>query len=170
MSNRPLFEARDFYSIQPPMAGATGTAPGVVVLASGTGAVLVDLTTVPGCRLNAALTPGNDAYNPNATGHFLFVQATGADVYFVFGPSIASVSAGNAPSSSAVSTVDASGNVTLVAGGTLCAKDGTLYRYRIPKSVGTRDDADVGASSPARYLAFLTATGSGTFRIYQGSP
>lgn len=153
------------------MAGGTGTAPGVVAIAATSSAGALDLTQVPGSKLNAAKQLGNDAYNPNPTGHFLFMEADGTDIYVVFGPSLASISAGNAPLSTAVSTVDGSGNLTLVAQGALKLVNGTFYRFLLPPNIGTRDNADVGAFSPARFLGFVTASGtSGTLRVYQGSP
>lgn len=171
MSQRPAFEARAYFTILPPLAGGSGTAPGVIAIAATSSAALLDLTTMPGARVNAGLTAGNDSYNPNPTGHFLFMEADGTDVYIVFGPSKASVSAGNAPLSSAVSTVDANGVLTQVAQGCLKLVNGTFYRFLLPANTGTRDDSDVGTLSPARWLGFVTASGTtGTLRIYQGSP
>lgn len=169
VSQRPAFEARDYFSILPPMAGATGTTPAVIALSASNSQVTIDLTTLPGSHMNDGLPLGNDIYNPNPTGHFLFMQPDGGDVYVAFGPSVASLTTSNALSTSAVSTVS-NNAVTQVAGGTLCLKNGVLYRFKIPKSQGTRDDADVGASSPARFLGFIMATGTATLRLYQGSP
>lgn len=170
MSHRPGFEAREFFDILPPIAGAAGTAPAATCLAAGTVQVTVDLTTIPGSPVNAALAAGNDAYNPNPLGHFLFLQADGADIYVAFGPSVASLTGGNALSASAVSTV-ANNVVTPVAGGCVLVKNGIQpIRFRLPANQNTRDNADVGVYSLARYLAFLTATGSGTLRIFQVGP
>lgn len=170
MSHRPGFEAREFFDILPPIAGASGTAPAAICLAAGTGQVTVDLTSLPGSQLNAALAPGNDAYNPNPLGHFLFLQADGADIYVAFGPTLASLTGGNALAPATPSTV-ANNVVTPVAGGCILLKNGIQpARFRLPANTNTRDNADVGASSPARFLGFLTSTGSGTLRLYQVGP
>lgn len=170
MPDRPSFEAREFFTVLPPIAGSTGTLPAVVALSASGTQVTIDLTTIPGSYVYNALDVSNDAYNPNPLGRYLFMQADGGDIYFAFGPTVASLTGGNALSTSAVSTV-ASNAVTLVAGGCALLKNGLPpIRFRLPGDFGTRDNADKGKNSLARYLGFLTATGTSTLRIYQVGP
>jgi hypothetical protein len=168
MSGRSSSVDAQFFYEMPPMVPATGTATATVAMAAGTALVIADLTTMPGTAAKAVLTIAADDYNPNPTGHFVYCEAVGADIYVGFGPTFASLSA---LSATAVSTVNGTtGAVTLVAGGSFCIPQGKAVRFRIPSSQGTRDNADVGASSPARFIGFLTLANTGILQVYQSSP
>ena len=117
---------------------------------------------------NALLDASNDAYNPNPTGHFIYLEAQGADCYVAFAAAYADLSAISATTPSTVA--GGTGVVTGVAGGTFCIPQGKAVRWRIPPNQNSRDNADVGAVSYARFLGFLTATGSGLLQVYQSSP
>jgi hypothetical protein len=163
-------EAQQWFYELPPMVKGSGTETACFNFAAGQSAVIVDLTSYPvGTQAKASITIGNDDYNPNPTGHFLYLEAQGCDIYVAFGPSFASLSG---ISATAVSTVNGStGVITPVTGGTFCIPQGKAVRWKIPPSQGTPDNADVGASSPARFLGFITTTGtSGILQTYQSSP
>lgn len=156
--------------IMPPMAPHATTPPAVCALAATTTAVIVDLTTMWGTAAKAGLTPGNEDYNPNPIGHYLNVQADGGDIYIAFGADVASLAG---ISATAVSTVAANA-ITAVAGGTLKIPNGSTLPVKIPigapPAAAQYDNADVGKYSPARFLGFLTAAGTGTLRMWQSSP
>lgn len=162
-------EAQQFFHELPPMMPATGTLTATMNFAATTSVAIVDLTQCPGTRARASISIGSDDYDPNPTGHFLYLEAQGCDIYVAFGPTFASLAS---LSATAVSTVDGTtGKPTQVAGGSFCIPQGKAVRWRIPPSQGTPNNADVGAASPARFLGWITAAGtSGILQTYQSSP
>lgn len=166
MSQRPGFEARNFFDFLPPVVAAAGT--GITVLATSAALVVVDLTSLPGHQVNAALDQSNDQWNPNPLGRYLYVQADTVDAFIAFGPTAASLAA---LSATAVSTV-AANKVTQVAGGCIrvpaSASPGWM-RFQLPGDFNTRDNVDKGASSLARFLGFISAS-AGFIRLYQCGP
>lgn len=159
--------------IMPPMTAASGATPAVCPLAASTGQVTVDLTTMWGTAAKSGLTAGNEDFDPDPIGHYLSLQADGADIYVAFGPDVGSLTGGNALSATAVCTVTNNAIVKVV-GGTLKITNGFTAQFKLPigapPTAGQYDNADVGKYSPARFLGFLTAAGTGTLRMWQSSP
>src|ERR1700761_5433951 len=83
--------ARQYYWTFPPLVDGNGT-PNVVALPASATLSVVDLTTVPGIPLTAA-DRSQVALEPNPIGHFVTMDAQGGDIYYVFGPSLASFTA-----------------------------------------------------------------------------
>ncbi len=170
MAGRHTNETHQSDWIMPPMAPHATTPPAVCALSASNTAVVVDLTTMWGTAAKAGLTAGNEDYNPNPIGHYLSIQADGGDIYVAFGADAASLAG---LSTSAVSTV-ANNKITAVAGATMKIPNGYTFQTKIPvgapPTAAQSDNADPGLYSPARFLGFLTATGTATLRMWQSSP
>lgn len=153
--------------IMPPMNG------GVTCLAASSTEVDVDLQSLAGTPAKAALTVGNEDYNPNPIGHYLNLQADGGDVYVCFADSLAHL---GSLSTTATSTVTSNkATTTSTAGGTVKIPNGTTLQVKLPigapSTPAKADQTDVGIFSPARFLGFLCATNvTATLRIWQSSP
>jgi hypothetical protein len=160
-------------SILPMMSSDSAAVCSGAVVATSTSVVVVDLTTVLGL-IPEMPTPGGipGSTGANPLGNFLSLQAEGADCYIVFGPTFASVSSGKVPSPTATNTVNGStGAVTqrnqicfyLPAG---CEQD-----YNLPLGPGAPGaSGGYGAGSQCRFLAVITATGTGYLRMWQSNP
>ncbi len=173
MAGRNTSETRQSDWIMPPMAFAGGANPAVCALAASTAQVTVDLTSMWGTAANVNLNISNEDYNPNPIGHYLSLQADGGDIYIAFSGTVANLTGGNAIDPNAVSTV--SGNaIAAVRGGCLKIPNGYIAQFKLPGSnfgpPATYDNADRGITSLARYLAFRTAAGTATLRMFQSSP
>lgn len=88
--------------------------------------------------------------------NFVTIFADAADLGIVFGPSAASVSAGNAPVLATVGTVSGAGAYTAAAG--TC--------FRIPAGQSARFHLQRGVDAFMGYVA----SAAGTCRLYQSSP
>ena len=116
---------------------------GMVAVAVTTGTGVLDLTKLLAQAQNLATNGGRQA--GGIDGQFITIEADGADVGIVFGKAIADVTAGNAPSLTAVGTkCDASGIYTDAAG--IC--------FRIPsgQNISVRPRAQDGPVSRLRRL------------------
>lgn len=166
MAGRSSNETLQSDWIMPPMLG------GISCFAAGTSEVDVDLTKLAGSPAKSAINQGADDWNPNPMGHYLTLEADGADIYVAFAATLAAL---GTLSTSAVTTVTAGvPAATSTATGTIKIPNGTVMQFKLPVIGGAaqnnRDDADWGAASPCRFLGFMTATGSGTLRLWQSSP
>lgn len=143
--------------ILPMLAGTDGKCAGAVI-ATSTGVASLDLTTVP--MLPAGFANSYTAPNPNPCGHYITVQAEGADAYILFGPTQASVTGSNAPAQSTTGT-----KVVALAAYIPAAQE---RHYKIP--LGDNAGAGYGNDSPCRWLGVVTKTGSGVLRVFPSSP
>jgi hypothetical protein len=150
--------------IEPPMFG------GITALTIGTTAVIIDLTTMAGCP--GIQTAGDaEVYggsNPNPLGHYITLQADGGDIYVAFGDTTGHLAA---VSTTAVSTV-ASNNLSAksTANGVAKIFSGTQQQFKLPIGSNPAGTTAWASSSPARFMAVLTASGTNTLRMWQSSP
>lgn len=157
-----------FHFVSPMMAADASPNQGKVAgaaLAATTGNVIVDLTTLPAVPADWPASSKNIA--PNVLGHFLDMTAEGGDVYFIFGPTLASVSGGNAPAPATVNTVT-SNAITSSVGVCMYLPAGQTRSFKLWAGAQT-DGTTPGTKSPCRFLAFLTKAGTATLRINMSS-
>ena len=91
--------------IIPPRAAGAGAAStpakGVlgspVTVAVSSTAVVIDLTQLAGVPQSTSLQTTEGSMQRGAVGHYVTLTADGCDIYFITGPTFASVSAANAP-------------------------------------------------------------------------
>ena len=151
----------------PACVDASGN-PNCVAVSVTTSAAALDLTTRP-------VPPGfYDAHiaavEPNPLGHYVNFQAQGGDVYLIFGPTFASVTAGNVPVPGTTNTVsNSTGAVTMAKGVCIWVPQGQTLGAKLP--VGNEATPNqYGKASPFRFVAYVTATGTATLRVWQSSP
>ena len=149
-----MIEQDQWFAICPPRASNKGQVGGMVAVAVTTGTGVIDLTKLLAQAKNLATNGGRQA--GGVVGQFITIEADGADVGIVFGKAIADVTGGNAPSLTAVGTVDASGIYTDAAG--IC--------FRIPSG------QNISVRPQLKTDLFLGFVGSaaGFLRIFQSSP
>ena len=162
MSQSEQTRQSDF--IEPPMN------PGILCLSVSTAAATFDVTGMAGSPGNQVVTGDVSQVggkNVNPIGHYVTLQADGGDVYIAFGATTASLSA---VATTAVTTIANNALATSNTGnGVVKIPSGTERAFKLP--LGSNPSTTPwGASSPARYLAFLTASGTATLRIWQSSP
>jgi hypothetical protein len=155
--------------------GAPGLAAGVsnvAAIATSTTVAVLDLTTLPGFPPPPAATGQSKqaTENPNAIGHYIDLTAETADAYFIFGPTLASVTGANAPVAATTSTVNGSGVLTpaVAIAGYLPA--GQRLPVKIPVGVIGNGSGPLGQGSPCRFLGVVTKSGTGVLRVHQSSP
>jgi hypothetical protein len=145
---------------------------GILALAASSSLVIVDLSSMAGCPAN--MVNGTDVEpiggrNPNPIGHYISMQADGTDIYVAFGDTVGHLTgitvttdvtavAANQPAAAFTAT----GLIKLV-------KDIAPIRVKLPIGQNPNGQKPWGASSQARYLAFLTASTAGVLRIWQSS-
>lgn len=155
---------REYFFVSPIMADSTGKVAGAALAASTTAAA-VDLASMQGLPATWPTTSANA--NPNPLGHFLDVTAQAGDVYVVFGPTLASVTGANAPVPATVNTLTS--NVpNYIAGICDYVPSGSTKRFKLWQGGGAVSGA-IGANSPCRFMAYVTASGTATLRIHQSS-
>jgi len=137
----------------PMLVGTDGKAAGAVLAVTATAAD-IDLTTIPALPLGSP-TELLKAH-PNVIGEEIILQADGGDVHVIFGPTTTSVRTTNVP--------DPTKTGTNVVGLTQIIPNGQQMRCWIPPGADTAGGPR-GASSPGRYLAYITATGTAKLRI-----
>lgn len=147
---------RQNWSVSPPRAHQSPVVVGEsMVLATSTTASALDLGSAP---VPSPPTSGGSAQSSQlqgAVGHYITVFADTADVGLIFGPSLASVTAGNAPA------LASNGSVT---SGVYTPGTGTCHR--IPAGQERRFQLLMGQD---RFMGFV-GSAAGQMRVYQSSP
>lgn len=148
--------------IFPPLAQSDGKSM-VVAAAVTTTASYLDLNAMAGFPSNMP-SPGFDspAEAINVIGHYITLTADQGDVHILFGPSVASVTGANVPLATTTNTI-AAGVPTLAVGVTSLVPSGTSRHFKIP--MGPQGPGQRGANSIARYLAYVTRSGTATLRV-----
>lgn len=152
------FSRSEFDLPFPPCVGTDGKAP-IASLAVGIAAVTIDLMSIPSYGLGVNGSPPGLVEDPNVIGHMLGLQATGADVWYIFGPTLASVSGANAPNPATRTALAANLITPAVAICTLMAVN-TYREYFLPKGNVAAGGAK-GTNSPARWMSAITLAGTG---------
>lgn len=169
--------------ILPPVVGANGIS-NVVAVSAGTVPVIVDLTTIPSVPgYYDTFRQPRDGANP--LGHYVNIQAQLSDVYFQFGPSVASMTSGQVSAvtispggsgytspttvafsggggSGAAGTVQLSGGVvasiTMTAAGSGYSSAPSVV-FTSPSGSGATGTAVLGATPSASTLNAVSAAG-----------
>lgn len=182
-------------------SGASGTPIGLTYSATGPLAVGVttgtttylDLTSISGPPTKASVPQGMDDWSPNPTGHRIFMQPDGDNVYVAFGDAPATIGTLSATITTAIDGGTITGSTGKAAaaftqtGSTASAAmkliNGTVYGpFEIPVGPppgttsglpGQNDNVDQagGRYSAMRYLGFVAGTTSAgvILRIWTGS-
>lgn len=145
---------------------------GVVAVTASATPVIVDMTTMagwPGKQTSGAEPSVVGGADPNPLGHYLTLQADGADVYVVFGKTVANLASISVTSDvTAVNTNSLANSYT--ATGVTIIPNKQQANYKIPVGSNPGNQGTWAANSPARYLCFLTAGSTCTLRMWQSSP
>ena len=157
--------------------GATIGMPAGAVLAATTVVAAIDLTTLPGLPVDWPANDGGTSLPP--LGHYLSLEAEGGDVYVLFGPTYASVTGANAPNAATNSAVSGAGALTQTKGMCVHVPQNGEKAYKLPlgpqyaaggPKAGAGNASTIpGANSPARFLAYVTKTGTANLRVWQSS-
>lgn len=150
-------------TVWPPAYGS------ITCFAVSAGVSVIDLTTMSGHPGNSVNGPDQgpmSGTDPNPIGHYITLLADGGDVYIAFCDTSAHALAVTV---AGVSTVTGGNQLVtpFTATGTWKIPSGDRQSFLIPtKNDGT---TPAGNKSLCRYLAFLTAAGTATLRMYQSS-
>ena len=129
--------------------------------------VTTTVTVVDLCSFPRTKTTPGDRPTKNAIGAFIRITAVGGDVYYVTGNNFAQLN--TIASASTPSAVNATnGTVTFSGGETDSIPNGTWKGFRAMPG-NNAQAAPLGADSPCRYVALITATGTASARMYQSS-
>ena len=156
--------------ILPAVVDSSGN-PNCVSLAASTTAHALDLASLP---LPSGFYDAHiAAAEPNPLGRYINFQAQGGDVFLLFGPTFASVTSANAPLPSTSNTVSGTtGVVTMAKQVCIWVPQGQTLPCKLPVGPQTVNLLPVqyGTASPYRFVAYVTATGTATLRVWQSSP
>lgn len=151
--------------IEPPMFS------GITCLTATSTIAIVDLTSMsgsPGNQVNGTDISVYGGKDVNPIGHYLTLEADGADIYVIFSDTVGHIS--GISNTTGVSTITNNLLVTSsTATGVIKIFNGTIQQFKLPTG-SNPNQGTWGANSPARFLGFLTSAGSGTLRMWQSSP
>lgn len=142
--------------ITPPVQGAT------VAVNCNTTPQVIDLCSFP----SANLVP-NQPDKKNPVGHYVRITADSNAIYFAFGSNITTL---KNLSTTSYTTVNATtGAVTVTSNECSVVPGGSWKDFRVIPGITPQVKNPIGADSPCRYIALLTATGTSIARIEQSS-
>jgi hypothetical protein len=148
----------DAAKVLPPCQGS------IVAVNVSSSVQLVDLTTIPACKA----MPGGMPDQTNPISHYVRITVNGSnDLFFAFGNN-ATTLATLSPTS--YTTVASNGKVTLTNNECDYIVAGSFKAVIAVASGTPQTQNPKGGSSPARYLALVTASGNTIARIYQSGP
>lgn len=133
--------------------GVAGNAAAITVSAVQSA---IDLRSLSGAATNPQNPTQSDGQKNGAVGGFLTVEADGADLFVLFGDTLAAVTGGNKPVAATVGAVNGSGVYTDAAGVAFKIANGTFQRFWL------QDQRD--------YFMGFVGSAAGTMRLYQSSP
>jgi len=151
---------QQYQTVLPPVAGA------FAAVNCSTTPTVVDLTSLPA---DPAAQGGGDPGEKNPIGKYVRVTADGGSIYFVTGSNINALNA--IPNTAIYSTVNATTGAVTVSGNELdVIPAGTFKDVFVVAGATPQTEFPPGKSSPSRYIAFMTASGSAVARFGQASP